>query len=257
MKLRVESPRSGDMTFRAAVVIVACGCASPTAPQSNIEPAHPAERRPSGPYAPQPLQGPFRSIAEWCAKLPAATEEDPRSGCLSAYAPIVSSGPARIRGAELVPFADRNIMGPSCAIAIHRGAAIWIDDTLELPCLPPPGEHSIMLSVDLKSFAWNDLIRNVPGEAIGPELVVAFAVLRHTATDEVDVFGQDEIVCGTGASEHPACTPPIPISRRGLSAIAFDPAIASDGMLSFHVEDPEQGLDSPDEYRQTYPLVFP
>jgi hypothetical protein len=245
------------MRFVIAAVMAACGCARSTVPVANTERAHPAARRSTGPFAPRPLAGPFRSVAEWCAKLPAADDEDPRSGCLDPYEPIISRGAARIAGAELVPFADRNIMGPSCAIAIHRGGAIWIDDTLEVPCLPPPGRQSVMISVDIKDFAWRDVIRNVPDEAIDRELVLAYAVHRHTATDGVDVFGQDEIVCGTGASEHPACTPPIPMISQGLSTTAFHPAIASDGTLSFHVDDPDDSLSDADDYRQTYPLVFP
>jgi hypothetical protein len=240
------------------LIASACG-AAPPAPIGNTQPSTRTTRHASGPFAPRPLAGPFRSIADWCAQIPPPKDGEDPTTCLPTYAPLVTRGPTRIDRAELVPFAERAIAGPTCALAIQREGQYWIDTETELACLPWPGHHSIYITIAVEELAWRDVIRSAPsGEAIGPELVLAVASHRHTATINVDVSFSNEIVCGVGTSEHVACTPPIPMtSETVIGNILFHPAIASDGTLSFDVDDPEASLSSYDDYRRSYPLVFP
>ena len=240
----------------ALVAVTACG--APPLPILNAAaPAPRTSRRPSGPYAPVGLAGPFRSIAEWCAHIPAPAEGEDPTSCLDAYLPLVSSGPTSIGQAKLVPFGNQSIWGPSCAIAIERNGW-WVDEKRDVPCLPPPGSQSLYLAIDVRDFAWRDLVRSAPpGEAIGPELVLDVAIRRHTASDGLDVADENLIVCGTGASEHPSCTPLIPVNAHGVSPIDFAPQIASSGVLSFHLDDPEGMAGDPEPFTRTYPLVFP
>jgi hypothetical protein len=241
------------------VLVLAAACGAPPAPAvHNAAPPPPhTSRQPTGPYAPVALAGPFRSIAEWCAQIPppADGDEDPR-GCIPDYAPLVSSGPTSIDRAKLVPYANRSIWGPSCAIAIEHDGW-WIDANPDVPCLPPPGSKSIFITIDVRDLGWRDVIRSAPpGEAIGAELVLDLAFQRHTASDGIDVASENRIICGTGASEHPSCTPWIPVHASGVSKIDFAPEIASSGMLSFHVDDPDGMVSDDDTYARSYPLVF-
>jgi hypothetical protein len=160
--------------------------------------------------------------------------------------------------AELVSFANRPTVGPTCALVIRHDGAVWVDDATELACLPPPGSQSITIAVDVKAFAWRDLISGVPGEAIGPELLLDVSSRRHTGDDTVVARSEIEIVCGTGASGHPACTPPIWVTSQGaLAPVAFHPAIATDGTLTFDLDDPDEAIDVRDDYQRKDPLVFP
>jgi hypothetical protein len=215
----------------------------------------------TGRYAPLALDGPYHSVDEWCAQssIP-ADDHHMYIRCVPAYEPLVSSGPSHIERAWLVPY-DEMFQGgeispdTSCAIAIQRGGAVWVEDAATIHCLSPPGKHGTYDRITIDEFVWRDVISEAPqGEAIGPELVVRVSSSQPVPEYKITVRKENMIVCGSGASEHPACTPLIPVSEDTASSHRqFRPQISTNGKLSFTIDDPDQ-TGSRDQATQA--LVF-
>jgi hypothetical protein len=219
--------------MRIALALALVGCASsPRSTRALHNEAH-VEPMPDA-LAPRALVGPYRSTDDWCADL--ARRAPP--GCRREAA-FVTRGPTRARGVALVPMRRSTDDGDpdvdTCALLLTAGDRVWIDEGA-MPCLP--ADRYLEVTVD--TLAWRDLI----DAAQGPELVLQVTTSRDTASLGVRMVETSMIVCGTGVSGAPSCTPWIPIETYGGPVhVEYHPAIARDGTLRFDVDDQSDTTD--------------
>lgn len=274
------------MRHVVGIVGIVSACASTATPHPPIEPAKPPVVVETGPFAPHALAGPYDTIAAWCAdlaqrmvakqraawKTDGGTDDDfvvsdDKFGCLD-HRPIVTTGATQIgasggllTAAELLPFQETEDpnYGPECALVLHAGAAIWVDEADVTRCLPRAGAHTIFKYVDVEKLAWSDVIDGAPGR----ELVLVVSSRRATAQmgDATDITRRDQIVCGVGASRIPRCTPGIPMHVQSyVSDREYGPTISRHGVLRFTVEDHGYEMFDDEEeakYRRSHVLQFP
>jgi len=176
-------------------------------------------------YAPQPLEGPYGAIDDYCRAIARPSVEGDASDQCGFPDGVPTEGPVELTTAT-IPYAGAKVVftrrpddpGPMvyCSVAIHTTGGWYVSGPGSIFCGGPLGS-GVSSSVSKKRVTVEDFVMGGSSELV-------FRYARRTVIHSIDqtptggrsfgTFSRDEedvVVCGLGPSGWPSCTPPFPV----------------------------------------------